>query len=98
MMISDCIRCLLVGYIAIRLFNHQLHIIELFLCTFLISTVEALRRPASIAFIPYLLDDQDLELGLSMNESFTYMMDLTGTIENTTIKTPAIAVPIKSII
>lgn len=79
MMISDCIRCMLVGYIAIRLFNHQLHIIELFLCTFLISTVEALRRPASIAFIPYLLDDQDLELGLSMNESFTYMIDLIGT-------------------
>lgn len=78
MVMSDVLRAGLVGVIATELIFGILNQWHLLIITFLISTVEAFRQPASMSIIPQILDQEELDVGLSLSSGSSKVLELAG--------------------
>lgn len=78
MVISDVLRAGFVGIIATELMTGTLNQWHLLIITFLISTVEAFRQPASMSIIPQILDQEELDVGLSLSNGSSRVLELAG--------------------
>jgi len=79
MIISDFIRALFVGIIATLLMFNCINKWHVLIFTFLISLVEAFRQPASASIIPQILQQEELEIGLSLSSGISKAIELIGT-------------------
>ena len=79
MVAMDIVRGLIVGGIALCLWLGQLNGMLLVAMTFLISTAEAFRMPASTAIIPQIIEESYYAEGVSMNSSMSNVVELVGT-------------------
>lgn len=79
MVAMDVVRGGIVGAIALCLWLGQLNGILLVAMTFLISTAEAFRVPASTAIIPQIIEESYYAEGVSMNSSMSNVVELVGT-------------------
>lgn len=78
MIICDILRAILVGIIATKLMFETLTRWDLLIITLLISFVEAFRQPASMSVLPLILDQEQLEVGISLSQSVTQISELIG--------------------
>ncbi len=78
MIITDIIRGLCVGFVATAFLLGFLNQWWLLLATFIISSAEAFRGPASAALLPKLLDKKYYSFGLSLSASVCNVMELVG--------------------
>ena len=78
MVVTDIIRGLCVGFIAIAYAMGFLNRWYILLATLIISSAEAFRGPASSAIIPKLLNQKYYEFGLSLNRSANSIVELIG--------------------
>lgn len=79
MVISDCIRALLVFWIFFVYQRGMLSPWVLFFVTIAISLIEAFHMPAGIAVIQHVLPEEHYDKGISINVSFTKIAVLAGT-------------------
>lgn len=78
MVITDLLRALLVAYIATKLVMGILNQWDILVVTLLISTVEAFRQPTSLAVIPQILSNEELENGMALENSASRIVELVG--------------------
>jgi len=78
MVVTDIIRGLCVGFIAMAYAMGFLNRWYILLATLIISSAEAFREPASSAIVPKLLDQKYYEFGLSLNRSASSIVELVG--------------------
>lgn len=75
----DIIRGIIVGGIALSLWSGHLNGFLLVGMTFLISSAEAFRIPASTAIIPQIIEESYYAEGISINSSISNVVELVGT-------------------
>lgn len=78
MVITDIIRGLCVGFIALAYALGFLNRWYILFATLIISSAEAFRGPASSSIIPKLLEQKYYEFGLSLNKSISSIVELIG--------------------
>lgn len=78
MVVTDVIRGICVGFIAIALVCGFLNKWIILIATLVISCAEAFRGPASTAILPKLLDKKYYEFGLSLSRSTSSITELIG--------------------
>lgn len=78
MVVTDIIRGLCVGFIALAYAMGFLNQWYILLATLIISSAEAFRGPASNAIIPKLLEQKYYEFGLSLSRSANSIVELIG--------------------
>ena len=78
MLICDLIRCLLVAAFTVAIVTQTLSVAFILIFTFLISTAEAFRIPASTSFITRILTKETLDYGVILNVIVSTIVQIGG--------------------
>lgn len=78
MLICDLIRCLLVAAFTVAIATQTLSVAFILIFTFLISTAEAFRIPASTSFITRILTKETLDYGVILNVIVSTIVQIGG--------------------
>lgn len=79
MVVTDIIRGIIVAGLAVLYGMDKITPIVLVVFTLVISTVEAFRIPAGMAFVPKILEEKYFEVGTGLGNTLCTVMELVGT-------------------